>query len=131
MVFLAVSFTSHLQAQTKNCTSAQVAACKKNETTAKVANCTPAQVTACQKTGTEVTTPKVATQDNPSLDFFKLVNDTSEGKKTACVKTCQPAQLTKNEKPSCKKKSAVAATEENPKAPIAQTVSVKAGSSEE
>lgn len=132
MVLLAVCFTSQLQAQTKTCTPAQIAACKKICNTTTVANCTPAQAAACQKVCSKSTTSKVASNENQSLDFIKLVSNTSEDKKTSCVKTCQPAKLTKNKKASCTaKKSKVAKTEQNKTAPIAQTVSLKSDSSEE
>jgi len=120
MIFLAVSFTNQIHAQSKSCTPAQMAACKKISKTTTAANCTPAQKAACQKVcdksaSTRVTSTTVL--ENPGV----LVGySSSDSKKT----TCSPsAKLTKNFKPSCTAiKTKVVQNETINTAPIAQKV---------
>lgn len=120
MIFLAVSFSNQLQAQTKSCSPAQMEACKKICKKTTAANCTPAQKAACQKVCNKSASTKVASNtvlENPGV----LVGyKSTDSKKTAC---CSSAKLTKNSKPSCtSKKTKIVQNEKIETAPIAQKV---------
>lgn len=120
MVLLAVCFTSQLQAQTTNCTPAQMKACKKICATTTAANCTPAQKAACQKVCDKSASTKVASTNPFDLPSAFVKNTTEETKKTS---SCSSAKLTNNSMPSCTaKKSKVVKNEKVETNPLAQKV---------